>query len=208
MQKKKTWMSFLSGCLVLAAGLLFSCSRQSVMVQSSSEEVPAAESAVQQVSALPEESESVIWVHVCGAVQQEGVYALPAGSRYEQAIEAAGGFSEDADRTALNLAALAADGEQIRVLSKEEAEALNAAEASAADTRVNINTASKEVLMSLPGIGEARAEAIIAYREEHGEFQSIEDIMQVSGIKEAAFEKLKAKIKVGSQDGKQGFSSG
>ena len=154
------------------------------------------------------ETEAVIRVHVCGAVQQEGVYELPAGSRYEQAIQAAGGFSELADRSALNLAAVVSDGEQIRVLTKEEAQVCRASAEEASDGRININTASREELMSLPGIGEARAEAIIAYREEHGAFQSIEDIMQVSGIKEGAFEKLKAKIKVGSENGKQGFSSG
>lgn len=208
MQKKKKMMSLLTGCCILAAGMLFSCSRQGTVVRMLSEETSAAESVSSTAEMPVTETEAVIRVHVCGAVQQEGVYELPAGSRYEQAIQAAGGFSELADRSALNLAAVVSDGEQIRVLTKEEAQACRASAEEVSDGRININTASREELMSLPGIGEARAEAIIAYREEHGAFQSIEDIMQVSGIKEGAFEKLKAKIKVGSENGKQGFSSG
>lgn len=208
MPKKKKMMSLLTGCCILAAGMLFSCSRQGSVMRMISEETTVSES-VSAAAAMPAtETEAVICVHVCGAVQQEGVYELPAGSRYEQAIQAAGGFSELADRSALNLAAVVSDGEQIRVLTKEEAQACRASAEETSDGRVNINTASREELMTLPGIGEARAEAIIAYREEHGEFQNIEDIMQVSGIKEGAFEKLKAKIKVGSENGKQGFSSG
>ena len=76
------------------------------------------------------------------------------------------------------------------------------------DSRVNINTAGKDELMTLPGIGASRADAILEYREQHGGFEDIEEIMQVPGIKEHSFEKLRENIKVGIENGEQGFSSG
>jgi len=152
--------------------------------------------------------ESLVWVYVCGAVCQEGVYMLPAGSRYQTALEAAGGFSEEADRSFLNLAAVVADGERILVPTQEEAvqlreaESLHASEEQAAsDGRIDLNTADKAALMTLPGIGEAKAEAILLYRQENGEFQDIEEIMKVPGIKQGAFDKIKARIKVGIDNG-------
>ena len=142
--------------------------------------------------------ESTILVHVCGAVANEGVYELPEGSRVADAVEAAGGFSEDADRTYLNLAEPLEDGEQVRIYTGEEAEQQRAKDEASADGLININTAALEELMTLPGIGEARAQAIIAYRNVYGDFQEISDIMKVSGIKEAAYAKLKDRIKTGS----------
>lgn len=136
------------------------------------------------------------YVHICGEVKNPGVYELPEGSRMFQVLEKAGGFTPEAAETSLNLAEPIADGMQIVVLSKEEA--LQAAETAEeeASGRVNINKASKEQLMTLPGIGESRAEDILRYREESGGFQKIEDIMKVSGIKDAAFQKIKDSITV------------
>ena len=131
-----------------------------------------------------------------------GVYELPEKSRVFEAIEAAGGLTADAEERFINQAALVSDGEQITVLTVEEAEAAGGVTASvpggagAASGKVNINTASKEELMTLSGIGEARASAIIAYRETGGPFMAIEDIMAVDGIKEKAFEKIKEDIEV------------
>lgn len=151
------------------------------------------------------ESASVCVIHICGAVQEPGLYTLPAGSRIGDAVERAGGFLESADESASNLAQLLSDGEQIVILTKEEAalfrqksgESPGLEEAAAeADDLVNINKASLEQLCTLPGIGESRANAIIAYREKNGPFEAAEDIMKVKGIKEAAFEKLKDRIKV------------
>lgn len=136
--------------------------------------------------------EDSIFVYVCGAVQQEGVYELPAGSRVYQAIEKAGGFLENAAITQINQAEVLEDEAQIYVPTVDELAEIQAEE----DGKVNLNTASKEELMTLPGVGEAKANSIIQYREEQGKFQTIEDVMQISGIKEGLFEKIKDYIKV------------
>ena len=149
---------------------------------------------------------SVIYVYVCGAVQTPGVYELQDGMRVYEALAAAGGFREDADTEWLNQAAPVLDGQRLYVYTREEAQALAADASQAADGdpgfqdaengKVDLNTASKEMLMTLPGIGEARAEAILAYRSEHGRFVSIEEIQNISGIKAALFEKIREKIMV------------
>ena len=154
---------------------------------------------------------TVIYVDVTGAVKAPGVYTLPAGSRVFEAIALAGGAREDASLETLNQAGILQDGQQIRVYTEEEAAqmaqqgslpSLPGAEAAAGQeegqeaSKVNINTAGKEELMTLTGIGETRAEAILAYRQETGGFQAPEDLMQVEGIKEKTFEKLKDQITV------------
>ena len=144
-------------------------------------------------------------VHVCGEVANPGIYELPAGSRIYEAVKAAGGFTENAAEESVNLASPIEDGVQIWIYSKEEAETLAAgaapfdgfeASGEGKEPVVNLNTATKEELMTLSGIGESRAEDIIRYREENGGFQNIEDIMKVSGIKDAAFQKIKDRITV------------
>jgi len=140
------------------------------------------------------EDTAYIFVYVCGAVNREGVYELPSGSRVYQAIELAEGFREDADAKSVNQAEILKDEERIYVpVIGEEVEANSSSDK---DGKMNINKASKEELMSLPGVGESRADSIIKYREDVGPFQSIEDIMQVSGIKEGLFEKIKDLITV------------
>ena len=149
-------------------------------------------------SAIEENEE--IYVHVCGKVNQPGVYCLPAGSRLYEAIEAAGGLKEGAAAESLNQAQEAQDGQQIYVPSIEEASGGEASEAGvpaeASDGKLNLNTAAKEQLMTLTGIGEAKAAAIIRYREENGGFRSIEELMEVEGIKEGVFNKIKDQIKI------------
>ncbi len=143
-----------------------------------------------------------VWVHICGKVISPGVYRLPVGSRVFQAVEAAGGFSEDAACDFLNLAGTVSDGMQICVPGAEEVKEGNVplqtggegSETSKEDRRININTATKEELMTLKGIGESRAEDIIRFREDSGKFRKIEDIMKVPGIKEAGFRKIKDSI--------------
>lgn len=143
-----------------------------------------------------------VFIHVCGRVRKPGVYELPEGSRVYEAIEAAGGFEEDGAREYLNLAEPVQDGMKLDVPDESQAEQwkdqgiLPAQSQSAGAEKVNLNTASKEELMRLRGIGESRAEDIIRYRDTCGGFQSIEDIMNVSGIKDAAFEKMKDSITV------------
>lgn len=163
-----------------------------------------------QDGGMTEKAVPLICVYVCGAVNRPGVYQLAEGSRVCDALRCAGGLREDADDRSLNQARILGDGEQITVLTGEEAKSGgitgNGVEQSADSlpgdgssgegpaARVNINTAGKEELMTLPGVGEARAEAIIAYRGENGKFQSAEDIMKIEGNKEKLFAKLQDKI--------------
>ncbi|MGI6011162.1 MAG: helix-hairpin-helix domain-containing protein [Ruminococcus sp.] len=149
-------------------------------------------------TASEETNREKIVVHVCGAVVHPGVYELEGGSRAAQAVEAAGGLAEDAQEESLNQARLLSDGEQIRVLTKEEAENGAAAgeDPNASDGKVNINTADLEGLSSLNGIGRTKAEAILAYREKQGSFENIEEIREVDGIGEKTYEKIKDSITV------------
>ena len=152
------------------------------------------------------ESGSTIFVHVCGQVNAPAVYEFENGARVVEAIEKAGGFMENAATDYLNLAKVLTDGEKIYVPDKEEALGLNpvnvdtaqgnVADAKDTNTKVNINTASKEELLSLKGIGDSRAQDIINYRTENGKFAAIEDIMKVPGIKQGAFNKIKDNIRV------------
>lgn len=165
-----------------------------------------------------EEMEAVI-VHICGAVAEPGVYELEVGSRVMDAVKAGGGFLPEADQDSCNLAEPVADGCQIYIMTKEESLEAKAAgrtagiqRAGQAGTgqaggafaggqaegagRVNLNTADKAALMTLPGIGESRADDILEWRSKNGRFEKPEDIMKVSGIKEGAFEKIKDKITV------------
>ena len=140
-----------------------------------------------------ETAEETICVYVCGAVKKQGVYHLPAGSRVYEAIAAAGGFGKNAAREAVNQAERLEDGMQLTIPTRQgEKEAEKETE----DGKVNLNTATKEELMSLSGVGEAKAESIINYREQQGKFKKIEDIMLISGIKEGLFQKIKDYIKV------------
>jgi len=145
------------------------------------------------------------YVHICGEVVSPGVYELKEGSRVFQAIEKAGGVTDQAAAEYLNMAEQVKDGMKIVVPGKEEVEAAKArgeislqadASLNVQKTKVNLNTATKEELMTLRGVGEAKAADIIKYRESHGGFQKIEDIMKISGIKDAAFQKIKDDITV------------
>jgi competence protein ComEA len=143
---------------------------------------------------------SDICVYVCGAVMTEGVYNLPAGSIKADALEAAGGYAEDAVRGYVNLAQEAVDGEKIYFPRQDEVTSSYESEAGAGtgqcDGRINLNTASQEELMTLPGVGESKARAIIEYREEHQGFQSIEEIMNINGIKEGVYNNIKDLITI------------
>lgn len=136
-----------------------------------------------------------ICVHIVGCVVNPGVYDVAEGSRIYEVVRLAGGFLPEADESYLNLASVVFDGQKIEVLSKEEAKTakpfVSATETETSKKLININTATKEELMQLAGIGESRALSIISYREKYGGFKKISDIMKVSGIKEAAFEKIK-----------------
>lgn len=141
-------------------------------------------------------------VHVCGAVQNPGVYTLEEGSRIYQAVEAAGGFAQDAGADYLNQADRISDGMKIYVPDLNELQDMAWQEISGSAFEntetglVNINTADEALLCTLSGVGSSRAKSIIAYREQHGAFQKIEDIMNVEGIKEGLFQKIRDNITV------------
>ena len=169
-----------------------------------SESVTLSDRETEVVPSSEETESSVLYVYVCGAVEHPGVVELPAGSRVFEAIEKAGGLSGEAAGFAVNQAAALEDGQQITVPTKEEAsgweperDARTArAEESSGEKIININEAAAEELTVLPGIGKAKAESIVEYRESAGRFGSIEEIKNVSGIGEAVFEKIKDKIAV------------
>ncbi len=136
-------------------------------------------------------------VHVCGAVKEPGVYEVSAGDRISDAVGAAGGFLEEAAEDALNLAQPVEDGMKIQIPTESEAEILSQTILSGESSgKVNLNTAGVGELTSLSGIGESRAQDILDYRNANGPFQSIEEIKQVPGIKDAVFEKIKDDITV------------
>ena len=139
------------------------------------------------------------YVHVCGEVKRPGVYELKEGQRVYEAVHLAGGFTDQAAESYLNLAQPVEDGMKLEVPNRDQApepEWPKPGESPKTQAKVNLNKASKEELMALRGIGEAKAEDIIRYREEQGGFNCIEDIMNISGIKDAAFQKIKEEITV------------
>lgn len=161
-----------------------------------------------------DEASGRVYIHICGEVKKPGVYTFSHDPRVIEVVEKAGGFTRKADQTGINLAVSVTDGAQLVIASKEDKK--NPAAAGTGGTsgggdasggtgsgdgdgsggKININQASKEELMKLTGIGEAKANQIITYREEMGKFQKIEDIMNISGIKEGVFNNIKDDITV------------
>lgn len=162
-----------------------------VLSEASSSDASEAES---REGGEAEEDEDCIYVYLTGAVVNPGVYAMQEGDRIFDVVEKAGGFTEDALQTEVNLAQILEDEDQIHIPTAQEAEEQAAADEAAG--LVNINTATLEELCTLTGIGEAKAQSIISYREENGNFSSIEEIMNISGIKEGVYEKIKDQITV------------
>ncbi len=149
---------------------------------------------------LPAPTPAPITVYVSGNVKQAGLYPLPSGSRVNDAIQAAGGFTEDANTQMLNLAETLEDGEQIDVPgiipldpTQGESRSINPSV-----TLVNINIATLEQLDTLPEIGPITAQNIIDYRNANSAFAKIEDIQDVKGIGTVIFEKIKDLITVGT----------
>ncbi len=172
---------------------------------------------------IPKEQTPVhLYVHVCGAVSEPGVYELPEGSRVYEAVALAGGFTEEAEKDYVNQAQVVPDAAKIVIPTVKEAESLceeedslqygiltmdpavvgtqaNSGSGALSDVEgtgglVNLNTAGKAELCTLPGIGEAKADAIIQYRAQIGCFTSKEQIMEISGIKEALYTRLQDQI--------------
>ena len=198
---RKILMMILMGCLLLSAG----CGDHELIVtapenESFEQELEVGPETAAVTAAATETEQEMLYVHVCGAVRDPGVYVLPAGSRCYEAIEMAGGLREDAESSFLNLASPLSDGMQLRVPTSEEVSAGMADQVGTGQQvtgesgnfgLVNINTADAAALCKLPGIGETRAKQIVAYREAHGAFASPEEIMNVTGIKSGLYEQIK-----------------
>lgn len=167
---------------------------------------------VAQTNTTKETEEKNIFVHIAGCVQKEGMLELSSNSRIADAIEKAGGLTQEADLSDINLAYLLEDGMKIYIPNQNERQENNEKTEDTAKTEntpsmqiqdtntkqdvININTATQEELDTLPGIGPATAAKIIAYRKEKGKFNNKEEIKEVSGIGEAKYEKIKEYISI------------
>jgi len=142
------------------------------------------------------ESSKTLIVYITGCVNNPDVYEVPNNSRIIDVLELAGGSSEEADLESINLAEYVSDAEHIIVPSIKDKidKTENIVQNSSVETKININTSSKDELMKLSGIGEVMSSDIIDYRTKNGEFKSIEDIKNVSGIGDKTFEKIKDDI--------------
>ena len=166
-----------------------------------------------EITLLPPPTKIPIQVHVSGAIHNPGVYALAPGSRVRDAIQAAGGLTDKADDTSLNLAAQLEDGARLQIPTQIQVDILtpgaviksedeqSSSRSTPPNTEsphqpININSADQSSLETLSGIGPVTAQKIIAFREENGPFTSIEEIQKVSGIGPVTFEKIKDFITV------------
>lgn len=153
--------------------------------------------------------EYTIVIHITGEVKNEGIIKIPEGGRISDAIDKAGGLTDDADISRINLAYELEDGQKIYIPNKKDKSVENyisdgvdsivlpeETESSSKTSLININKATSEELQTLNGIGETLAESIISYRTENGKFKNIEDIKNVAGIGDSKYEKIKDSIKV------------
>lgn len=169
---------------------------------------------IEKISNIIEEDQEVddniienkIVIHITGEVEEEGVIELEKGARISDAIEEAGGTTEEADLSNVNLAYSLSDGQKVKIPNiNEKDEEIIVAEEKAGDNiiiegnkskeeKININKAAQTEIETLPGIGPSTALKIINYRNEHGKFKNIEDIKNVSGIGDSKFENIKEYI--------------
>ena len=150
-------------------------------------------------------SQEKIMVDVKGAVRQAGVYELPVGSRVYDAVQKAGGMTDEANSQSVNLAQkledesivyVAKNGEEVAPVASASGSGTTGGEKQSKDGKVNLNTATEAELQTISGIGQKRAQDIIAYREEKGKFQSVDELRNVSGIGQKTLEKLKEHVTV------------
>lgn len=151
---------------------------------------------VASASPVPQGASAAIYVHLLGAVAAPGLYELPEGARAVDALAAAGGFTDTADRTQVNLARFLSDGEQIIVPVIGEVPAAGAEAAGTIGGKVNLNTADAATLQTLPRVGPAMSARIIAWRDANGRFSAIDELRSVSGIGEKTFAALRDLVTV------------
>ena len=175
----KKIVSLFMAILVL---LLTGCGEDGILLSQDTESVQVQNEAASEINEEAALSDELMYVYVCGEVVEPGVYPLP----------------ELAAPESVNLAQELSDGQMINIPAEGEIQDASTVgtESGTDGDKININTASKELLMSLNGIGETKAESILSYREQNGPFDSLEDLMQVDGIGQGTFSKIKDKITI------------
>ena len=208
MNKAKDWKRLLTG--VAAGAVLAAAAAAFLFFESGEEDEYINEFAVtEEVEDKTEEEiteDPVMKVDIKGAVSNEGVYTAAEGDRIEDIVRKAGGLADDANPESINLAQRVEDQMVIHVMRKGEELKMALAEPQITGTgkapteakgqKININSASEEELQNITGIGPSKASAIIQYREEQGPFSSVEDLMNISGIGEKTFEKMKDQVTI------------
>jgi competence protein ComEA len=189
--------------VVLIAVAIFSATRSQVITgEHSAEKVPSESTVLDDTAVIADTSRGKVFVHVVGAVRKPGVLELKANSRVVDAIEAAGGVAEGAALSAINLARVVTDGEQISVPTEEmvnaaaAASTAGAAGAAGGNALLNLNSADANALESLPGVGPALAGRIIDWRTSNGGFRTVDDLNQVSGIGDKLLERIRSLVSV------------
>lgn len=189
---QKKWMA-----LVGAVGIVFLLFiwqkeeriEQPVVKIDTNVEAKKGKAELEEVKQLPK----TIMIDIKGAVQREGVYEMQTGERVKDSIEKAGGFLPEADVTKVNLAQIVHD--QMLLYVPRKGEQMQEENFPAPQQgKVQVNVASKEELQKITGVGPKKAESIIKYREEHGPFQKMEDLLEIDGIGEKSLEKIKDEI--------------
>ncbi len=163
------------------------------------------------IKTLEQETSENCYVHICGAVNSPGVYSVRKDCRVVDLVNQAGGFTDEAAEDYINQALKVQDGQRIYIPTQKEVKELSAEDYMAGEASgmseqsspepagpklININTATAEELMELPGVGEAKAASILEYRNTKGKFKTIQDLMKISGIKEGLFNKVSGYITV------------
>ncbi len=177
---------------------LFGCDNSDIKYYEDYDEVTSSQNYYQdgelglEISSQMDAKQKLVPVYVCGAVSEPGVYYLAETALKEEALALAGGYDLGAAEGYVNLAETVVSGEKIYFPYEDELAQGDGVNPNSG--KVNINTATQEELMTLPGIGASKAQAIIKYREEYGPFQSIEDITNISGIKEGVYNNIKEYI--------------
>lgn len=207
--RRKKGMRFLLLLLCMAVVTAAGCGKEQEdglsLLDKGQEDILSLPDKEEQETVLTGEETGMIYIYVCGAVCCPGVYQLPENARIYEAIDAAGGLREDASGESVNQAQKLEDGQRLYVPTVDETQqdgvlwgtdVPKAGEKEDGLGKVNINSATAEELKTLPGIGDAKAQSIVSYRQQNGAFQSIEELMNVEGIKSGVFDKIKDKITV------------
>lgn len=199
MDKKKLGRVLIGVFAVMLCGVIYICNNYRQDSEVVVTEGFSDSKATKKPGSEPEMTKNKIYIHICGEVKKPGVYTFDKEPRVIEVVRRAGGFTRKAAQAGINLAGNVSDGTQLTIEAKTKKNNKKTnADTGHADSsgKININKASKEELLTLSGIGESKASQIISYRESHGAFQKIEDIMNISGIKNGVFSKIKDFITV------------